>query len=301
MFPIYLLAWAWALVDQPPCMTAFESARKSAIISGRVQWSVTPEGDPARQINFVSRYARNGDMIFENRGDAEGWTMRAPGGRGLSRYPQLYMRTSDRYWHSQETGLRATVATDSSSNKWGRSARDIRWLGIAPATKSLEALTGFDAIYGPQSNPEEHIVAWEERREGALYVATARFTSGARVEWQIDPDRGWNASRIRVIAVDGTIPAEAVCALKEFDGVWLPEKVEYYQAGRLHEAIAIRSARLNRNDDPDSFNAGDLFLEPGDTVVPLDGGAQPLRWNGRQTVSLQQWDADVAAGRSQWS
>jgi hypothetical protein len=212
------------------------------------------------------------------------------------------MKKGEEYWHFQESGLGARVSrSDPSLNEWDKRARDVRWLGIAPATRSLETGTGFEAIYGPQSNPTERIVAWDERREGSLRVATATFTSGARVEWQIDPDKGWNATRSRVVAVDGSVRAESVCTLKEYDGVWLPQTVEYYQAGRLHERVTIQSARLNRVDDPASFNAGDLNLEPGDTVISLNTGAPPVRWNGSNLVSLEQWDADVQAGRSHWS
>ena len=83
----------WAQDDagrQPPrALLAFREARRQ-IVSGHVEWTAElPER--ARTMHYVSRYAANGDLIFENRGDQDGWTALGLSGRGEAKFPELYL------------------------------------------------------------------------------------------------------------------------------------------------------------------------------------------------------------------
>lgn len=71
-----------------------ERARKSAVTSGTIEWSVKSDADQPKTLFYVSRYARNGDTIFENRGDQDGWTSFDPQTRqGVSQCQQDAGRT----------------------------------------------------------------------------------------------------------------------------------------------------------------------------------------------------------------
>ncbi len=126
-FCLPFVAANWQATQQrPEALAAMEETRR-AILSGHVEWSVMPEGDEKRVMSFVSRYALNGDLIFENRGDREGWTIFEPETRkGTSRIPQLYLVGMDGTWCYQETDLRVTGwKRDGRRSPWDEDIRDI--------------------------------------------------------------------------------------------------------------------------------------------------------------------------------
>lgn len=291
---------------KPAALIAMQQARVSKIVSGRIEWSVLPGGDQKARLRFVSRYARNGDTIFENRGDPDGWTEfsnAARSGRGRSKFPLLYMKNSVGIWAYKETTPVCELA------KWDRQEgmpifaeqiREIRSVGISPTSKSLEDRYGFDIVWGSQPH---RLVSWDETVEDGLHVVTATYQQGAKTIWRIDPDRGWNATRIHVEGAGGAVVWEAVCALKKYGDVWLPETTTYYREGKVIDVVRIDSAALNRPDDPRRFTGADLGLEPGHDVTGKNFPVDPrvgLRWNGEELVTRREWDRDVKAGRRDW-
>ena len=86
---------------QPPrSLLAFREARRQ-INSGRIDWTVALP-DNVRTMHYVSRYAANGDMIFENRGDEDGWTQFDLAGAGSSKFPHLYLHTQGTIWNTEK-------------------------------------------------------------------------------------------------------------------------------------------------------------------------------------------------------
>lgn len=133
-------------VRPPEALRAFEQSRR-ALVSGRVEWLVTREDDGS-SISFVSRYARNGDTMFENRGDADGWTIVEPQtNRGLSKYPQLYLVNEMGTWYFQESDLSCSLwKKDGMESPWDRDIRDVRSIGVSPFVSSMKSDPGVDAI-----------------------------------------------------------------------------------------------------------------------------------------------------------
>lgn len=290
-------------LTKPSALLALEESRRSGVMSGIVQWDVWPEGLEALSLSYVSRYARNGDRIFENRGDKDGWTEFDPATkRGRHKYPKLYMSNGDGYWQYDETTLSCGFAKRSgAAPRWLEQMRDIRYIGISPTSGSLHADVGFDIIYGEQ-RPHE-LVGWQqEKNKDGDYIVTAEYKSGMKVIWQIDPQRGWNAEGVAVEA-DGRTVREVVCSLRKFGNTWLPETATYYRNGEVTEIIRIKTARLNEPGDPAGFTGNDLGLEPGINLVaqnfPVKLGKPPI-WNGDAIAEWDDWVRDVKAGVRQW-
>ncbi len=286
---------------RPLALEAFEQSRQ-ALETGTLRWAVY-SGDDERCLNtFVSRYARNGDMIFEIRGDDEGWTVHDPQtGEGSSRYPQLLMmRETTEAWHFQESGVTARVYP--SKDRWSpvlkEYLRDVRAVGVFPTSRSLSIERGgVPLLWG---SPDDPIVEFTDSRNGDLFIVTATTRGGAVITWHIDSGRGWNAERIEYEAGDFGV-WEVVCDLRQYGETWFPEQTRFYENGRLVESIVVTSAEFNQLEHSPSFSPADLGIEPGTNLTMNDGvrrsGLDLLTWNGDAAVPHREYIEDVKAGR----
>jgi hypothetical protein len=290
--------------SKPSALLAFEQHRKPCVISGRIDWSVLPKGEHDAELKFVSRFAKNGDTIFEHRGDKEGWTIFEPmTRRGVQKYPLLYMTNADGCWEYKETtpncGLWAHNGEPPERFAYTVRVKDILAVGVYPTSESLKSDIGFKAIWqgwpiGHWDPPE--IVSWEQLKQDARYIVTANFDKAAKMTWYIDPERGWNAERVTLAGKNGKVRRQAVCSLKQYGDVWLPETTTYFCKGEITEVVQIRSASLNQPDDPPCFTGHDLGLEPGVNIVlknkPVEIGKPPI-WNGEAVSSWDRWIEDT--------
>ncbi|RMF83631.1 MAG: hypothetical protein D6744_04330 [Planctomycetota bacterium] len=313
--PLWVVAQSTEL-DKPPALVAMEEARKA--ITGRIEWQALPGGDAEKALSFVSRIAKNGDEIFEHRGDPEGWTLfTGQGALGISKYPQIYMRNREGYWYHQETGTGVSVWLESGappatewSNPYPRKMKQVRAVGVTDRSDAVEYTRGLSAIW---DDAQDEIQRWEQRREGGKYVVVAHRRSGATTRWVIDPQRGWNAERIvsefpfPSPTPDGRTKStrEAVCTLERFGETWFPRRTDYYRDGELLDSVVVRAARLNQPDDPPQFTPTDMGVESGMGVsvqnpTPEMGGHTPRKWNGGAIVTSDQFYADLKAGKCDW-
>lgn len=277
-----------------------EQARRG-VLSGRIEWCVLPKGEERQTLFFVSRFASNGDLIFEHRGDVEGWTEFDPQtGKGLSRYPQLYMVNSDGVWHYQETAPSCGLAKQGDARwSWERAIRDVRAMGVSPFSSSMDYTRGLASIWGSADDP---VIEWRTATQDDLHVVVARRRSGASVTWYINPARGWNAERVEYD--NGIERWTSVSTLAQFGETWFPQETRYYRNDELQEVILVRAASFNDADDPPRFSAAELGVEPGSVVVfqglerQGQGGDLPT-WNGESIVRLREWLEDVDSGKRQ--
>jgi len=287
--------------QRPAPLLAFEQARKS-VISGRIEWTVLPGGIEDSGLFFVSRYARNGDLIFEVRGDKDGWTeFDWQTGEGISRYPHLYLINRDGVWQHLESSLSCAwwKRGEGGPSPWDKQIRDVRALGVYATSSSLDYTKGLASMLG---RDDDTVVQWSQIEDGGVDIVTGHFASGVRMTWYINPERGWNAERIEYDTGYGLW--EAVSSLKQFAGEWFPDETRYYQDGKLVETIIVQSASLNRSDDPKEFTPSDLGVEPGSSVAAQNlapqSGKELRTWNGEGIVSFEKWIEDVQAGRREW-
>ncbi len=292
-----VLALGGHAADGPPdSLRAMEHARRS-INAGKFTWAVqytdARSGTPATR-NFVSRYATRGDMIFEDRGDADGWVYHDEQGRGTHRYPQLFLTMPGELWATQETASGGTVSRDRTPAR-ARRMREIRAAGVSPTSGSIEYETGLSAIWGHADDP---VVGWEERQDGAMHIVTASHRSGGKTTWHIDAERGWNPQRVEFVGPGGSV-WESISTLEKFGSTWFPTEVRYVTNGTVTETVTVTHAELFGENAPTRFSPTDIGFEPGETVG-VDGDRTPKRWSGDGLVTFEEWDAQVARGDRDW-
>lgn len=277
----------------PRALLAFREARRQ-IVSGRIGWNVSLP-DSARTMRFVSRYAANGDLIFENRGDEDGWVWFDQSGRGLSRYPHLYLTTPEGVWEYRETTPHATVWPPGSPELSRKpDIKDARAIGIFSTSESIERPLASRGAWESTSDP---VVSYEERREGDAVIVRGEHRSGSITEWTLAPDKGWNAVRIESEGSNGTCTS-VENELRKFGDVWLPEEAVYRRNGLVEAIVKVEDASLNRPEDPREFTPNDIGLEPGIHVAsqtaPL--GSRIQIWNGEEISEADRYHREVKEG-----
>jgi hypothetical protein len=294
---------AGAPPSRPSALVALEANRR-ALASGRVEWYGAPEGRPELAMRYVSRFAANGDAIFENRGDPQGWTVYANEltHEGLLKYPQLFLARQDEVWRFQETGHIALMwKGEAQSNPWSDDIKDVRYVGVSPSTDTLGASTGFAGLWSP-SSPLLAINEWEQEQHGDIFRVTGYSANGAKCVWEINAEKGWNPERISV-EFNGRRLLEVVLDLEQFGDAWFPRRTDYYADGKPYYSVLVASGTFNDPNDPEQFGPADLGLEPG-TNVSWVNRPQPGRvlcWDGERLLnSTDEFSDLVRAGKRQW-
>lgn len=285
----------------PATLLAFEQARRS-IIGGRIEWEYLPEGSEERALRYISRYAKSGDTITEHRGDRDGWTVFTDNGtRGVLKYPQIYMENGDGRWQTQETAPGACIAATwwrgrSGENPSADYEKDARFIGLTVSPDSVEPRVGLSAFHG---DAQHRVASWEEREIDDLRVVIGHMNDGGMLTWYINPSKGWNAELITYESGMGAVKQEAYIRLDEYGDLWLPSAADFFLNGKLTSSIRVRMADLNPPNAPERFTLADVGMEAGARINPQPGDA-PLRWNGEDVCSPEQWYADLKAGKRQW-
>lgn len=276
----------------PRALQAFREARRQ-IVSGRIDWTVTLP-DQARTMHFVSRYAANGDLIFENRGDDDGWT-EFYHTHGTSKFPHLYLARPEGVWLYKETMPHATLWPPGSPSTSGKPRlKDARAIGIFSTSKSIETPLASRGAWESETDP---VVSYEERREGDLVIVTGHHRSGSVTEWTLAPQMGWNALTIVSESPDGT-QTSVENELEKFGRFWLPKRATYRRNGQVEAVVCIERTRLNQPDDPRSFTPNDIGMECGIHVAvqtdPL--GTFVKFWNGEEISEADRYRREVRLG-----
>lgn len=170
----------------PDSIRGLVESRKAVV--GQLCWEVeTPAG---RTLSFISRIAQNGDYIFEQRGDQQGWTITNADGTGVSKFPQNYLHNSEGFWGAQETGtdINHWRAGGEQERAISTSVKEVRSIGLLPWSGNIAGETGIDAPLN--AGKANEVAGWESVREGALEKVTARYQSGREVTWYLNPEKG---------------------------------------------------------------------------------------------------------------
>jgi len=290
-----------SIVPEP--LRAFRVARTS-LRSGVVQWTATLPST-GRKLHYVSRYARNGDLIFEERGDEKGFTRWNAAGYGISRFPYLWLRKHDgTVWRYRDTtGVAHVIPPDTPIERRPPiSIRDARAIGLFSTSKSIELpLGGADAWVGSK----DVVVEYHTQREGSYHIVEGVHASGAKTTWTIDPERGWNALRIvsEYQGVDARghkklVRTEVINELARFGNVRFPARTTYLRDGEIEAVIEVTEARFNRPDDPAAFSPNDIHVEPGVniTIATAEPGSRIKVWNGEAISDPDVFWQEVQAG-----
>ncbi|MDX2200537.1 MAG: hypothetical protein SF069_16400 [Phycisphaerae bacterium] len=166
---------------------------------------------------------------------------------------------------------------------------DIRQIGLNPSYDELPLL------HYMRDWPTNLEISYTEEitSDGLRHVT--QFVKGprdnGRVEWWIDPQRDWSVVRSEAWS-HGQRMTRIDLELAEFDGYWLPKKVQVLVGDdpAPRRTWEVLSAEVNRPEHPKTLSLADIGALPGMGITP-SAATQPARpqiWDG---VARQ--DADV--------
>jgi hypothetical protein len=260
---------------------------RSAWKSGRFEWVQTTAAQGPAERFYESCFA--GDTLLTcDRGDHEGVVGRYPDGT-----PQPYgfgpiysLIIGDDWWLYGEGQVRAELLRKTPR----RATQDFRTLGLSYLRYQGELDS---ALWGEAASRRR---AFKYERKAELEVVTTETDEGV-LTWHLDPQRGGLPIRV-TLEEDGRVVAESRSSLKNFDGVWFPERVEYfredYRGGHApYDVQEVLAVAINPPDLPQRLSPADIHIDAGVNVYireynsthALDAG----KWDGRNVLSLEEF------------
>lgn len=285
--------------DRPAALVALESAR-GAMLTGQVDWSIksfAPDGEFGTRQFFTSRFAGD-EAIEEYRGDAAGITRRTEQGEvdpkwGRRRtYKLLYEGDQ---WEHRERARNAELSRDENY------VRDVRCFGLA---SYLPTGLGFRKLLNKAGDwrYQERIVA------GGLYEVTAsRIDTGRKIQYLIDPDRGWNAVRVSIFK-GGEKIKESRTELKRYGDTWFPSEIEIYDssfkdAREPKYRVSVLKAEFNEPHHDRRFVPEDIGIEIGTNIYVIKKKGHTLEgvsgWDGGKLVPITKLIERINSGELQ--
>lgn len=274
---------------KPNALVSLEQAR-SSIQTAEIEWLIHFEDDqsPFSNLYHASRYAANGDWIFKHLGDDKGNTAWDENGNPSSRWPDVFMQNQEGFMHYRDTSIGSKL-WKSQPPKYKRRIKDIRALGMYHS--GAELLYGTKSIWTPW---DPYALVFEEKQlpDGTFEViGTSKQANKDGVpilstHWYIDPDKGWNTTRVIQKDLTGTIRSETVSTLAKYGDTWFPERVDYYIEGKLRNSIQVTSAAFNQDEHSKKFTPADLGFKNGymTTVMGERAPTGMRRWAGDRMI-----------------
>lgn len=248
---------------------------------------------PEQQRFFKHRTCRlsGRDIIWVDRGDEEGVVGRTVSGApNPSRTnPVHVLRRGDGTWEHQEQTDRATTYDSDMPGM----APDLRALGTmyGPTVYDVADTLWRDPV--PQPSPR----TYEATAQDGLHIVTAKSDVGT-IKWWIDPKRGWAPTRVALFR-DGRVFSESRSVLKQFEGVWFPETVQYFAKGykdgrEPYKTVRVYSASWNDPEHPQHFTPEAIGIQKGMILRKKDSYGQELCsgfYNGQAFATPEEYAA----------
>lgn len=278
-----------AAQERPDALMRMEAARER-LHTGCVEFSWRSERE-GRTVYHTARFGVRGDVLVYRGDDAGSGASTRPG----SVQPRMTLKLDDDTWVNPGDALSAKLFKPGPrvENIWR-----MRALGVS-YWNSFDDL--HDSIWRdkvPMPAPRRY----SERVEDGLHVVTAETEYG-QINWWIDPNRDWSPVRVTLVQ-DGVVVRESRSTLREYDGVWFPAAVAFFERGfengeRPAEIVTVLSAEFDRSDHPRFLGPADIGIETG-MIVELyrpNGSSEGFQWDGEKPVSLGEFARRERAGQ----
>lgn len=285
---------ATSLMSPPPSLARL-LARENELQTARFEWSlINHQDEDGREMFFSSQWGPTTGINI-GRGDFGGAFYRGADGKPddtPDAQPQELWDGEVMWWHNGDSLL-----AQKGTREWSGRLPRLKGLGLAPwyPVEPIPDLIGLDrnAMRNPRKYEVEH--------EGATTIVRAHTDQGI-LAWELDDNKGGMPRRASLL-VDGRVVAEARSTLRKFDGVWFPERVEYYQRSFANGAKPIRvvnvyDAQFNRPTHQTHFTPNDIGVDVGHNVRlwGRDGPEGPLmRWDGEKAITQDEYRRRVLA------
>lgn len=287
--------WPLDAAEPPDALKRAREQRMRAE-TGLVEWSMTTargvRGSPDSSVRFyTSRFA--GDTTLQiATGDEQGVVVRREDGTvgGGGQSAQGSVHVDGRIWKRESNALQAEVWGDGGRLRPGP---DVRAFGLhardgAPSIHE-RTWSGYGEFEG---------AIFREWSDGEMRVVRADLSKDRAVQWWIDPSRGWSVTRVAEYDGEGNLRLESRSKVEEFDGVWLPVQVDYFDAEFHRGAVPVRTvhvhcADVNAPEHPARLGPTDIGLESGMSVMVMDEvtlrGKDHRIWDGTALISTSEW------------
>lgn len=275
----------------PGALKAFAGIRTD-LVTGEVSFSRVAfrgRADQPDKLRYYTAKFAGDDYLLEDRGSADGSHGTLSDGKP-DMSPMWYLMKEGNQWEKREDNIGAVL------QKTQTDVVDIRGLGVAfrlpQATRFYETL----ARQAARATYTERAI------EGGLVLATLQSIRGKRrIEYTIDPARGWGIVRSALYDGDKLLKEERI-DLKQFGESWYPGRWRLFEAD--HDAgkspveeIVITNAAFNKPDQPSRFRPLDIGVDVGTPITLFEDSNHAAL---RQSVDMV-WDGDKPVSQTEYS
>lgn len=304
--------------EKPAALVAMERARL-ALRTARVEWSETGgPRDGGRERFYTSRCAGE-DFIVVERGDDEGVLYRNREGNPETRlsFPgpiQHLVRPGKEIWRHSEFDTSASVFlekeipwTERVYPNW-----DVRALGATPWTPPQGGSGVSDALRLLRA-VKEVPATYRSEKVGHLHKVVANLGEGWSHEYLIDPDRGWNPTRmdIKHEGTDSTRYPSVHIKLNKFGETWFPREVSAFSRNRTEpdRVIRVLSASFNQEDHAKELSVRDIGIDVGTNISvrhppnskrAYDPDKDLLTWDGNKLIPYSEFARMIKSGKIEY-
>jgi hypothetical protein len=205
--------------------------------------------------------------------------------------PRAVLKADGQAWVYRNDGLQVDLYERDARQE---AIYDMQSLGLSP-------YNGFGDLHDvlwrdPTKQPAAR--TYTESVEDGLHVVRAAAEYGT-ITWYLDPQRGWNPLRV-TFEQGGRVTQESRTTLRQYDGVWYPATVAFFEAGVAEPTLVltVTAASFNRPDQPRVLKPADIGVEAGMLVSVTKPGDKHefLMFDGEKAVSQEEFSRRIWAG-----
>lgn len=231
-------------------------------------------------------------------------------GDAVSTTPVSELHRGGEVWSYKDWDLNAFY--HGSKGRAGTSQPDPRTFGLLNKDDS-RARSLLPAIWQVSFSDRE-VVRYTTTVDGPIHTVRAISQSGWERIFKISADKGWNPEEIMRVSPDGKVTERIVSTLGQFDGVWFPKEIAFYDRdGVLYETVNVERLEINRPEHPERLTLADIGVDDGMVIqfTPESGvfgvGGGPITfsadnimaWDGENVVSLRKYQERFKRGEVQ--
>jgi hypothetical protein len=270
---------------------ALEKAQhqREALHTGVVDFSREYPAEGGAPMLCTAQFGEQGDALTY-RGDESG-KFYYPDGTVDPHLARAALKANDQAWVYYNDGLQVDLYERDARQE---AVYNMRSLGLSPRSGSgdLHDVLWRDATRQPAAR------TYTESVEDGLHVVRAVAENGT-ITWYLDPQRGWNPLRV-TFEQGGRVTQESRTTLRQYDGVWYPATVAFFEAGVAEPTLVltVTAASFNRPDQPRVLKPADIGVEAGMLVSVTKPGDKHefLMFDGEKAVSQEEFSRRIWAG-----
>lgn len=230
------------------------------------------------------------DNVLVNRGDEQGVLFRGPSGEPLpfsKDSPLISLDRDEQSWNYSAGDTRALVRTGRPLH--GGGVVNVRSLGLGYRISYSDVATTLRIGRSPDAE-----YRFSSTENGATTIVTAT-SAGKVITWELDHAQGGLPTRV-ILERDGEIVEESRSRLRQWNGIWYPELVEFFRRDQhegkeAYESVLVTSAvfdspKLPKRIEPESIgiDAG-VFVELRD---PKSNAVEGRFWDGAALITIEE-------------